>query len=257
MMPWNSQRTDQLIPMSASTVTINGFNGDPIKAYAAVPQGSGPFPGVVMIPHAPGWDEFCREFVRRLADHGFMAIVPNVFERYGPGTPDEQIARARADGYPSDASVIADAEAAMKWLKAQPQSNGKVGVTGPCSGGRHAVLVASSVPGFDAVVNLWGGNVVQPPEQLNEKQPVAPIDLIPNLTAPMLGIFGNDDRNPSPDMVNQLEAKLQENGKTYQFHRYDGAGHGIFYYHIPMFYRPQQAIDGWNKLLDWFQQYLA
>jgi carboxymethylenebutenolidase len=72
----------------------------------------------------------------------------------------------------------------------------------------------------------------------------------------MLGIFGNDDMNPNPDMVNQYEGLLKENGKTYQFHRYDGAGHGIWYYQ-GMSYRPQAAIDGWNKMLDWFGQYLA
>jgi carboxymethylenebutenolidase len=255
-MPWNSQRTDQLIPMSASTITINGYNGDAIKAYAAIPQGSGPFPGVVMVPHAPGWDEFCREFVRRLADHGFMAITPNIFERFGQGTPEEVVAAARAAGGVSDASVIGDSQASMQWLRAQPSSNGKVGVTGPCSAGRHAALVASSVPGVDAVTVLWGANLVQTPDKLTPNQPVSTSDLVPQLTAPMLGIFGNDDMNPSPDMVNQYEAILKENGKTYQFHRYDGAGHGIWYYQGTS-YRPQAAIDGWNKMLDWFGQYLA
>ena len=62
--------------------------------------------------------------------------------------------------------------------------------------------------------------------------------------------------NPNPDHVNQLEAALKENGKTYQFHRYDGAGHGIFYYQ-GMSYRPQAAMDGWNKVFAWFNQYLA
>jgi carboxymethylenebutenolidase len=255
-MTWNSLRTDAVVGMVTSNVTFPGFNGDTIHAYAARPEGSGPFPSVVFVPHLGGWDEFCRESVRRLADHGFMAITPNIFQRYGEGTPEEVAAVARADGYPSDASVIGDAAAAMQWLKAQSQSNGKVGITGPCSGGRHAVLAAASVPGFDAVVNLWGGNVVQPPDRLSEKQPVAPIDLIPQLNAPMLGIFGNDDTNPSPDDVNRLEAALNENGKTSLIQRYDGAGHGIFYYQGTS-YRPQAAIDGWNKLIGWFNQYLA
>jgi carboxymethylenebutenolidase len=256
-MSWNSQRTDAFIGMATSTVTLTGFNGDTIHAYAAVPEGPGPFPGVVLTHHAPGWDEFSREFIRRLADHGFMAISPNLYERYGQGTPEEVAALARADGGPSDASVIGDAEAAMLWLKAQPQTNGKVGITGPCSGGRHAVLVASSVPGFDAVVDLWGGGVVMAPEQLSAKRPVAPIDLTPQLNAPILGIFGNDDMGPSPAQVNQHEAALKEHGKTYQFHRYDGAGHGIFYYMNPMSYRVAAAMDGWDKLLAWFKLYLA
>jgi carboxymethylenebutenolidase len=253
-MTWNSTRTDAFTGMSTSNVKLTGYNGDAVSAYVAVPEGAGPFPGVVLAHHAPGYDEFSREFVRRLADHGFMAIMPNLYERFGHGTPDEVATKARAEGV-ADASVIGDAEAAMKWLKAQPQSNGKVGITGPCSGGRHAVLVASSVPGFDAVVDLWGGGVVASPEQLTEKRPVAVIDLTPQLTAPILGIFGNDDMSPSPAQVDQHEAALKEHNKTYQFHRYDGAGHGFFYYHSPS-YRQQQAMDGWNKVLGWFDQYL-
>jgi carboxymethylenebutenolidase len=254
-MPWNSTTTNAVVGMTTSNVTLTGYNGDAVHAYAAIPEGAGPFPGVVLTHHAPGWDEFTREVVRRLADHGFMAIAPNLYQRFGEGLPDEIAAKARSEGGVADASVIGDAEAAMQWLKAQPQSNGKVGVTGPCSGGRHAVLVASSVQGFDAVVDLWGGGVVATPEQLNEKRPVAVIDLTPQLNAPILGLFGNDDTGPSPAQVNQHEEALKAAGKTYQFHRYDGAGHGFFYYHTPM-YRQQQAMDGWDKLLAWFDQYL-
>ena len=254
-MTWNSQRTDAIVGMTAGTVPLTGYNGDTVRAYVARPEGTGPFPGVVVAAHAPGWDEYVREFSRRLADHGFMTIAPNIFERFGHGTPEEVALKTREAGGVSDASVIGDAEAAMKWLKAQPESNGKVGIIGQCSGGRHAVLVASSVPGFDAVVNLWG-NVVQPPDRLSEKQPVAPIDLIPNLTAPVLGIFGNEDMGPNPAQVDQHEAALKEHGKTYQFHRYDGAGHAFFNYHEQR-YRPQQTMDAWNKVEDWFRQYLS
>jgi carboxymethylenebutenolidase len=255
-MAWNAARTDAVSGMSVRVERIQGGGGDQISVYVAQPEGTGPFPGVLMVPHLGGWDEIYREYARRFADHGFIAVVPNIYERYGHGTPDDVAARARGDGGLADASVIADAEATMLWLKSQPVSNGKVGITGFCSGGRHAVLVASSVQGFGAVADCWGGRVVMTPDQLNEKTPVAPIDLTPNLNAPIIGLFGNDDMGPSPDQVNQHEAALKEYGKTYQFHRYDGAGHGFFYYQ-GMSYRPQAAIDGWNKVEDWFKQYLS
>jgi carboxymethylenebutenolidase len=257
MAEWNSARTDAFPGMIAGSLMIDGGGGDQIHAYVARPDGPGPYPGVVIVNHAPGWDEFTRETARRFADHGFLTIAPNLYERYGHGTPDDVAAAVRGDGGVADASVIADAEAAMKWVKSQPISNGKVGIIGMCSGGRHAVLVASSVPGFDAVGDLWGGGVVAAPDQLNEKRPVAPIDLTPNLNAPIVGIFGNDDMGPSPAQVNQHEEALKQYGKTYMFQRYDGAGHGIFYYHNPMAYRPQAAMDGWEKVLAWFKQYLA
>lgn len=252
---WNTFNTATEGGMVAGVELIAGGGGDPIHAYIARPDGPGPYPGVVLVHHSPGWDEYYREFSRRFAEHGFIAICPDLYERYGHGTPDEVSALARSDGGVSDASVIADSVAAMGWIKAHDSSNGKVGIIGTCSAGRHAVLVASSSDGFDAVADLWGG-VVATEAQLNAKQPVAPIDLTPNLNAPLLGLFGNDDRFPTPAQVDQHEEALKANGKTYMFHRYDGAGHGFFYYDRPS-YRQQQAMDGWDKVLAFFKQYLT
>ena len=144
----------------------------------------------------------------------------------------------------------------MAWVKSQPTSNGKVGIIGTCSGGRHSVLVASRVQGFDAVADLWGGGVVASPDQLTPKRPVAPIDLTPSLNAPLIGLFGNEDRSPSPAQVDQHEEALQQNGKTYMFHRYDGAGHG-FFNTAGAAYRPQQAQDGWKKVLAFYEKHLG
>ena len=250
---WNNFRTDQEGGMVAGVSKITGGGGDQIHAYIARPDGAGPYPGVVLLHHMPGWDEYYREFARRFAEHGFIAIVPNLYERYGHGTPDDVTARVRGDGGVSDDSVVGDAEASLAWVKAQPSSNGKVGIIGTCSGGRHAVMVASRAQGFSVVGDLWGGGVVQEP---TPKQPVAPIDMTPNLSAPLIGLFGNDDQRPSPADVDKHEAALKEHGKTYEFHRYDGAGHGFFYYHTPN-YRQEPAMDGWNKVEDFFKQHLA
>ena len=120
------------------------------------------------------------------------------------------------------------------WLKSLPTSNGKVGIIGTCSGGRAAFMVAARSSSFDAVVDLWGGRVVMAQDALNAKTPVAPIDYTKDLNIPLLGLFGNDDASPSPAEVDQHEAALKQHGKNYEFHRYDGAGHGFFYYDRPM-----------------------
>jgi carboxymethylenebutenolidase len=143
----------------------------------------------------------------------------------------------------------------MKYLRGMPNINGKVGIFGTCSGGRHAYLAACRVKGFDAIVDCWGGRVVMPPEALNEKTPVAPIDYTKDLPCPILGIFGNDDSNPSPQQVDQHEEELKKHGKDYEFHRYDGAGHGFFYY-IYKAYRQEQAMDGWNKTFAFLEKHL-
>src|SRR5487761_2690375 len=253
---WNSFNTDAHVGVHAEIITFPGGNGDEIHAYVARPVTDEKRGGIVLIHHLPGWDEFYQETAERLARHGFDVIAPDFYCRYGHGTPDDVTAKVRADGGVHDDSVIADCEAAQAWLRALPTHNGKIGVTGSCSGGRHAVLVASRLPGFDAVIDLWGGGVVMPADQLSAARPVAPIDYTESLTAPLLGLFGNDDQSPTPEAVDIHEAELKRLGKTYEFHRYDGAGHGFFYYQNQL-YRQEQAMDAWGKIFTFFADKLS
>src|SRR4029078_8294572 len=147
---------------------------------------------------------------------------------------DDIGARVRAAGGVADAQVMGDAAKAMAFLKAQSDSNGKVAVMGFCSGGRHASLAGCTVPGFSAVVDCWGGNViVDDPNALNDKRPVAAMDGTEKVALPRLGLVGNEDGNPTADQVNRTEAVLKKLGKNYEFHRYDGVGHARFHYERP------------------------
>lgn len=247
--------TDQYEGMLAETISMRGANGDLINAYYARPVGNGPFPGMVVIHHAPGWDEWYRECTRRFAHHGYAAISPNLYFRSGHGTPEDVAAKVRGSGGVPDDDVVGDCESAMRILRSLPYNNGKVGIFGTCSGGRHAFLTVCRVKGFDACVECWGGRVVAAKEELTPKQPVAPIDLTKDLSCPLIGLFGNDDKSPSPEQVNQHEAELKKQGKNYEFHRYDGAGHGFFYYDRPN-YRQEQAVDGWKKVLAFLEKNL-
>jgi len=241
----------------AETVSFRGHNGDQGEAYLARPTHPGKFPGVVVIHHMPGWDEWITEVVRKFAHHGFAAISPHLYFRDGPGNPDDIGARVRAAGGVPDDQVVGDVAGAMAFLRAQQNHNGKIGVIGFCSGGRHAYLCACRIADLDAVVDCWGGNVVvDDKSQLNAKRPVAPIDLSEQLRAPLLGIFGNDDQNPNADQVNRTEATLKRLGKTYEFHRYDGAGHAFFNTSRSA-YRPEQAADGWEKVFAFLRKQLA
>ena len=253
---WNQFSTADYEGMIAETITISGYNGDRINAYFARPLGSGPYPSVVLVHHLPGWDELYREIARRFAHQGYAVCSPDLFARFGQGTPDDIASAARGQGGVSDDSVLADTEGTAAFLNSLPYTNGKVGIIGSCSGGRHSVMVACRSESFDAVVDLWGGRVAMAPDTLTPQQPVAPIDLTPGLSIPMLGIFGNDDAAPSPEEVDQHEEALNANGKDYEFHRYDGAGHGFWYYDRAI-YRPEQAMDSWDKVLSFFGDKLA
>ena len=84
-----------------------------------------------------------------------------------------------------------------------------------------------------------------------------PVDYTADLPGPILGLFGNEDHNPTRDHVDALEAALQKHGKTYEFHRYEGAGHGFFYHDRPSAYRADAALDGWAKIWDFLDRTLS
>lgn len=249
--------TDSYEGMLAETTTIAGDNGDPVLAYFARPAGPGPFPGIVLIHHAPGWDEWYKEWTRKFAYHGYAAICPDLYGRVAQGTPEDVGARVRAEGGVADSQVVADVLGSVAYLRSLSIVNGKVGVIGTCSGGRHTFLTVCQTDQVTAAADLWGGGVVMAEADLTEKRPVAPIDMTPNLSCPLLGLFGNDDKTPSPEQVDEHEAALKQHGKDYEFHRYDGAGHGFFYHDRPAAYRAEQAVDGWQKVLAFFDKHLA
>ena len=241
--------------MIAETIGIRGHDGDLIDSYLARPLGEGPFPGVLVAHHMPGWDEWSKEVVRRFAHHGYTAICPNLHHRVGPGPLEEVVQRVRDGGGSRDDRVIGDLEGALDLLRSLPSSSGRVGIIGFCSGGRISYMAGCKIPSLDAAVDCWGGNVVAPADRLTPNQPVSVIDMTPDLACPVLGLFGNDDGNPDPAQVDRIEAELKKHGKTYEFHRYDGAGHAFFRWERAS-HRPEQAEDGWQKVFAFYERYL-
>ena len=249
---WNDINTGAYSGMIAETVSIPRENGDKLNVYYSRPITSENVPSIVLIPHMPGWDEWLRETANRFSRHGYAVACPNIYERVGHGTPTEISAKARETGIVTDETVMGDTAASLSFLKCQTNSNGKTGVIGMCSGGRHTFLAACTVPGFDCAVDCWGG-VTNPGGDVPGVP--SPIDYAPQLNIPLLGIFGNEDRWPSKEAVDDMEKVLTDLGKDFEFHRYDGAGHGIWYYDKPM-YRQEQAMDSWEKAIAFFDKHL-
>jgi carboxymethylenebutenolidase len=210
---------------------------------------------MVLAHHMPGWDEWYKEVTLRFARQGYLTICPNLYYRAGHGTPEDVAAKVRAAGGVPDDQVVSDLEGAAQFLRSLPVASGKIGIFGTCSGGRHAYLAACRAPVFDAVVDCWGGRVVMHPEDLSPNQPVSPLDYTRDLACPVLGLFGADDQNPTPEQVAIHEQELKKFGKNYEFHIYPGAGHGFFYHTRPA-YRQEQAVDGWNKTFAFLEKYL-
>lgn len=252
---WNDLDTGRYEGMIAETITIKGNSGDPIRAYYSRPLNAENVPSIVLIPHMPGWDEYCREAARRFTQHNYAVLCPDLYCRFGTGKPADVARKAREEGGARDAVVMGDVQECINFLKEQPFSNHKTGVIGMCSGGRHTFLAACTLEGIDAAADLWGGGVIMKDEELSESRPVSPITFAAQLSCPLIGIFGNDDRHPAADEVDALEEKLKELNKEYEFYRYDGAGHGIWYYDKPM-YRQEAAMDSQEKVFAFFEKYL-
>ena len=154
-----------------------------------------------------------------------------------------------------DAQCVDDVAGAVAHLKALPGASGKIGVIGYCSGGRQTYIVACSLD-VDAAVDCYGGGVVVGADGLTPERPVAPIDMTPNLSCPLLGLFGKEDRNPDPEHVARMERELTAAGKTFEFHSYEGAGHAFFSVDRPSF-NLEAAKDGWKQIWAFFGANLA
>jgi carboxymethylenebutenolidase len=240
----------------AETIGIRGHGDDEIEAYTARPMDAAPHSGVVVIHHMPGYDAATKEITRRFATLGYHAICPNLYTREAPGAdPDDAAATARARGGVPDERFVGDATGAARWLRSLPTSNGRVGTIGFCSGGRQSVLAGIEVD-VQAAIDCYGAFVVGTPPEGFPLQ-VRPLDdRIGELRAPLLGLFGNDDSYPSPAQVDELEKLLQDHGKTYEFHRYDDAGHAFFAVDRPS-YRQAAAVDGWQRIADFLARHLG
>jgi carboxymethylenebutenolidase len=252
-MTASAMATDE---MRAGTIVMEPAGGDPIQAYLATPVTDRPHGGVVIIHHIFGYDRATKEIARRFAELGYDAIVPNLNGREGfDVAPDDAAAAVRSKGGIPDDQLVADVAVAVDHLRQLPASNGKVGVIGYCSGGRQTVLVACNMD-VDAAVDCYGAFVVGPISN-PFGVPVEALDpQLPGLRAPLLGLFGEDDKYPGPAEVKRLGELLDEHGKPYDFHLYADTAHSFFANDRPD-YRVEAANDGWEQIATFFSTYLS
>jgi len=242
--------------MQAQTVTLAGHGGDEIEAYLARPLGDTPRGGVVVIHHMPGYDIQTKEIARRFAAEGYAAVCPNLYWREAPdASPDDAAATARANGGVPDERLVGDVDGSARYLNSLDGANGKIGVIGYCSGGRQSFLAACSLQ-LDAAVDCYGAFVVNtPPEGAPLK--VGPLlGIADKLSCPLLGLFGADDTFPGPEETAKLSDELDRLGKPHEFHTYEGAGHAFFAVNRPN-YRPEAAMAGWERILEFYGKHLA
>jgi carboxymethylenebutenolidase len=230
-------------------------DGQTMEGYLTQPEAAGKYPAVMVIQEVWGVNSHIQAVTDRLPSQGYVGLAPALFHREGRMTLGlyEELDTALARlGRCTDANIVADLKASMDYLKSQPFVDAqRIGVVGFCFGGRVAYQAACNLPDLQAAVVFYGGRILQP---LGGDGP-APIEQTANINAPILGLFGEEDQNPSPQDVARIEAALRQHGKTYEFHMYPGCGHG-FHCDARVSYRPEAAKDAWSKTLAWFDKYL-
>ncbi|MDP6549419.1 MAG: dienelactone hydrolase family protein [Dehalococcoidia bacterium] len=217
--------------------------------YLSLPTGSGPFPAVLIGPHADGLDSFIQWAAGQLAEEGYTAVAPDLFHQMGENTTDETSQRLQD---PNDAGLSARVAATMDYLRISPSvGQERIGVTGFGMGGRAAWLAAATCPGFNASVPFYGGDILKP---LGDAAGT-PLALAGGIACPIMFHFGEDDENPSQADMRTLDTELTRLGKPHQFFIYPGSGHGFMDPAGPH-YRKRPSQAAWIRTLEFFTVHL-
>src|SRR5262245_27393430 len=224
------------------------IDGDMMRLYVSLPDGAEPSPAVVVIQHQGGVDEFVEEMTDRVAAAGYVGVAPDLYHRDGPDCRDDgPTRRARL----LDVNVIKDVNATVSYLEAQRSVDARrLGIVGFCMGGRVSYLMAAAQPAFKAAVDYYGGNVMVP-----WGEGVAPFARTAEIGCPLLGLFGEDDGNPSPADMKTLDAELTRHGKVHEFHSYPGANHA-FMNRRGARYHEAADRDSWPRAMAFFDRHL-
>ncbi len=251
-------------PVSAQTITTDthGLEAGEVKipvadgtipAYRAMPEKGGPFPVVLVIQEIFGVHEHIKDLCRRLAKQGYFAVAPEMYARQGDVskmTNIQEIINKVVSKVP-DSQVMSDLDATVDWAKKSGKADtSKLAITGFCWGGRVVWLYAAHNPGLKAGV-AWYGVLVRPADPLHPKHP---IDVVRDLKAPVLGLYGAADQGIPVSTVDKMREALKEAGKPGEIIVYPDTPHAFNADYRPS-YRKDKAEDGWKRMLAWFKDH--
>lgn len=234
--------------MVSSSESVRVDDGS-MRLYLSLPERNGPVPGIVVIHGQTGLDNFIEETTRMIAREGYAAIAADLFHRDGPDCKDDgPTRRARL----RDSNVIKDVNATIQFLKSHDQVDGtRLGIVGFCMGGRVVYLMSAASPDLKAGVMYYGGNTMNA-----WGDGPSPFERTREIRCPILGHFGQDDENPSPEDMRKLDGELNRWGKAHEFHCYAGAAHAFANRGSPN-YRAHAANASWPRTFDFFSRYLV
>lgn len=233
------------MPVRWDTVSVSGKS---MRVYIGVPEGEPRRAGILVAQHGPGVDAFIQDVVHRLFRAGYIVAAPELFHRQ-PAQVPEGTSRVTLL---KDDEITADMNATLAHMKGLKEvAVGPVGIVGFCMGGRVSYLMATANSEIKACTVFYGGNILKQWGTLP-----SPFDRTRDIGCPVIGFFGNEDTNPSPDDVNKIDAELTRLDKPHEFHRYNGAGHAFQNFLDAARYRERPARGSWSEMLAFFAQHL-
>lgn len=249
-----------VLPVTADTITTDaaGLEAGEIKiktkageipAYMAMPKDGKDLPVVLVVQEIFGVHEHIKDICRRFGKKGYLAIAPDLYVRQGDVSNLKEFPEIlKVVSKVPDEQVMSDLDATVAWAKASGKADtAKLAITGFCWGGRIVWLYSAHNPGVKAGV-AWYGRLLGPTDPLHPKNP---IDLVKDLKAPVLGLYGGADNGIPNDTVEKMKAALKEAGKLGDIVLYPETPHGFHADYRPT-YRKDKAEDGWKRLLEWF-----
>jgi carboxymethylenebutenolidase len=252
-----------VLPVSAETITTdaNGLSVGEVKipvkdgsipGYRAMPDTSGPFPTILVVQEVFGVHEHIKDICRRLAKAGYFAVAPALYAREGDVARMSDMKQVmQVVAKVPEPQVASDLDATVAWAKSTGKADtSKLGITGFCWGGRQVWLYAAHNPDVKAGVSWYG--VLQRPK--SDMAPDNPIDLVQRINPPILGLYGGADPGIPIAQIDAMRAALKAAGKPSEIVVYPDTPHGFNADYRPS-YRPQQAKDGWKRMLAWFKQH--
>ena len=250
-------RADAIHPDSAGLTVgdakIKVSDGE-MPVYYARPANAQNPPVILVAMEIFGLHEYIKDVTRRLGKLGAFAIAPDYYFRKGTDlTKITDIPQLMpiVNSKP-DAELLSDLDATVAWAKSQGGDTSRLGIMGFCRGGRTVWEYAAHNKDIKAGVAFYG-SLVDPPAQ-KSLWPKNPIELAPEMKAPVLGLYGEADQGIPVSQVDTLKGALQTAGKTFEIKIYPGAPHGFHADYRPS-YRQDAAEDAWNQMIAWFKKY--
>jgi len=227
-------------------------SGGEMPIYFARPEGVSNPPVILVAMEVFGLHEYIKDVARRLAKLGAFAVAPDYYFRKGVDLTkitDFKELMPIVNAKP-DAELVADLDATVAWAKSEGGDTSRLGMIGFCRGGRAVWIYAAQSSALKAGFAFYGSLV----DPQNPLWPKSPIQLAPEMKAPVLGLYGDADQGIPVSQVEQMKEALKAAGKTAEFKIYPGAPHAFHADYRPS-YRKEAAEDAWREMMEWFKTY--